>query len=211
MLTLSVLQLLTLDFMGLEQQLEELIHKNPKFFKHMPIIIDLQKIYSLEADINFLEINHLLRKNGLVPVGIMNGNAKQITQATEASLGIMPSVKTSAPKSTKKIERSKIITQPVRSGQQIYAKETDLIVLASVSNGAEIIADGNIHVYGTLRGRAIAGASGDLEARIFCHKLEAELIAISGHYKLQEELNNHPLESIQIYLKNEQLIIIALN
>jgi len=75
-----------------------------------------------------------------------------------------------------------VVTQPVRSGAQIYAKGGDLIVLNAVSSGAELIADGNIHVYGTLRGRALAGAAGDAEARIFVNRLEAELLSIAGRY-----------------------------
>ena len=80
------------------------------------------------------------------------------------------------------------MTQPVRSGTQIYARGADLVVTAAVSPGAEIIADGNIHVYGALRGRALAGAAGDVDARIFCSRLEAELVSIAGHYLVSEQL-----------------------
>ena len=85
---------------------------------------------------------------------------------------------------------TKLITHPVRSGQQIYAAGGDLVVLSSVSPGAEVLADGNIHVYGTLRGRALAGVKGNRSARIFCQRLEAELISIAGHYKISEDLRN---------------------
>jgi septum site-determining protein MinC len=81
-----------------------------------------------------------------------------------------------------------LITQPVRSGQQIYAQGGDLIVLASVSHGAELLADGHIHVYGSMRGRALAGVLGDKDAMIFCRSLEAELISIAGQYRLSEDL-----------------------
>lgn len=83
---------------------------------------------------------------------------------------------------------AKIIRHAVRSGQQVYAPRGDLIVIGSVSAGAEILADGNIHVYGSLRGRALAGVKGDTEAHIFCQKLEAELLSIAGHYKMDEDL-----------------------
>jgi septum site-determining protein MinC len=198
-----------LDTSVFQQQLEDTVQKNPKFFHHMPVIIDLQKVYSLDNDINFKEINSLLRKNSLVPVGIIHANQRHTALAIEEGLGILPNVKTTqAPKSVKKNEQSKVIVQPVRSGQQIYAKDRDLIILNSVSNGAEILADGNIHVYGTLRGRAIAGANGDTSARIFCHKLEAELISIAGHYKVQEDMatENHD-SSTQIFLENDTLVI----
>ncbi|MGH7030445.1 MAG: septum site-determining protein MinC [Stellaceae bacterium] len=84
--------------------------------------------------------------------------------------------------------KTRLITQPVRSGTQIYARGADLVVTAPVSPGAEIIADGNIHVYGALRGRALAGAGGDLEARIFCDRFEAELVSIAGHYLVSEQM-----------------------
>ena len=206
-LTLSMLQLLHLDYQKIKSQLEELVQKNPNFFQHMPVIIDLQKLYSQMDDINFEEINMLLRHNGLVPMGIMHANQKHAEAAVKSGLGILPNTKaTQAPKAPKKversIERSKVITQPIRSGQQIYAKNADLIVLSSVSNGAEILADGNIHIYGALRGRAIAGANGDLGARIFCHKLEAELISIAGYYKLNEDLKDiDQSTSSQVFLK----------
>lgn len=87
-----------------------------------------------------------------------------------------------------RISHSKIITEPVRSGQQIYARDADLIVLGSVSHGSELLADGHIHVYGPLRGRALAGVSGDTKAHIFCQSLEAELISIAGHYKMSEDI-----------------------
>lgn len=83
---------------------------------------------------------------------------------------------------------NRVITRPIRSGQQVYSKGGDLIVLAAVSAGAEILADGNIHVYGPLRGRALAGVQGDENARIFCHSLEAELISIAGDFQISEDL-----------------------
>ena len=84
--------------------------------------------------------------------------------------------------------KARLISQPVRSGTQIYARGTDLVVTAAVSAGAEIVADGNIHVYGPLRGRALAGAAGDTEARIFCRRFEAELVAIAGRYLVSEQM-----------------------
>lgn len=207
-LTVSVFQILSFDYDALAAQLDDLVKKNPNFFQHMPVVIDLQKIYSIDSDLDFTKINSILRQNNLVPVGIINGNSKQTAAATATGLGILPNLKTTqAPKTTKKTECSKVITTPIRSGQQIYAKGTDLIVLSSVSNGAEILADGNIHIYGTLRGRAIAGASGDTAARIFCNKLEAELVSIAGYYKLQEELAAlEQQNSVQVYLQEDQLV-----
>ena len=102
-------------------------------------------------------------------------------------------------------------TAPIRSGQQIYADQRDLTVLGTVGAGAEVIADGSIHIYGALRGRALAGARDNDKARIFCREVHAELVAIAGHYKVMEDL---PAElrgkAVQVWLDNEQIHIAAL-
>ena len=102
-------------------------------------------------------------------------------------------------------------TAPVRSGQQIYAEQRDLTVLGTVGAGAEVIADGSIHIYGALRGRALAGARDNDKARIFCREFHAELVAIAGHYKVMEDL---PADlrgkAVQVWLDNEQIHIAAL-
>lgn len=104
--------------------------------------------------------------------------------------------------------RTKLVTQPVRSGTQIYARGGDLIVLSSVSPGAEVIADGHVHIYGALRGRAIAGASGDTEARIFAGKLDAELLCIAGHYLVNEAIQPEYLgHTVQVTLTDDRLTI----
>ena len=101
------------------------------------------------------------------------------------------------------------MTQPVRSGTQIYARGGDLIVLSSVSPGAEIIADGHVHIYGALRGRAIAGASGDTEARIFVGKLEAELLCVAGHYLVSEAIPpEHIGQAVQVILTDDRLTLL---
>jgi len=102
-----------------------------------------------------------------------------------------------------------IYDQPVRGGQRLYARGGDLIQLAAVNAGGEIMADGNIHIYAPLRGRALAGVSGDEQARIFCHKMQAELVAIAGNYRVFEDNIPSDLKnkSVQVYLKDEQLII----
>lgn len=99
----------------------------------------------------------------------------------------------------------------VRSGQQLYAEGCDLTVLTSVGAGAEVIADGSIHVYGTLRGRALAGAQGNAEARIFCREFHAELVAIAGHYKVLDDIPEKLRgKAVQVWLENDQLKLAAL-
>ena len=105
-----------------------------------------------------------------------------------------------------------IQTTPVRSGQQVYAENRDLTVLTAVGAGAEVIADGSIHIYGALRGRALAGAQGNETARIFCREFQAELVAVAGHYKVLEEIPKELRgKAVQIWLDNGQLNIAALD
>ncbi|QJC37649.1 septum site-determining protein MinC [Enterobacteriaceae endosymbiont of Donacia bicoloricornis] len=104
--------------------------------------------------------------------------------------------------------KSKIIYNPIRSGQQIYAYNSDLIIINNVSTGAELIADGNIHIYGFMRGKALSGANGDKNCQIFCTQLFAELLSIAGEYLLQEQIPNKFLgKSSRIYLNNKVLTI----
>ena len=101
-----------------------------------------------------------------------------------------------------------LITEPVRSGQRIFADRGDLVVVASVGSGAELIAQGNIHVYGRLRGRALAGVNGDKTARIFCQSLEAELVAIAGLYQTSDDLDPAVRQRrVQAYLKEQTLCV----
>lgn len=104
---------------------------------------------------------------------------------------------------------TKVITKPVRSGMQVYAKDADLLVLSSVNPGAEVIADGNIYVFGTLKGRALAGAKGNQNAKIMCQQLDAELVAIAGQYLTKETLGNISGHKgmLHIYLNEKQLMI----
>lgn len=110
------------------------------------------------------------------------------------------------------VRPTKMITAPVRGGMQIYAAGGDLIVLAPVSPGAELLADGNIHVYGPMRGRALAGVKGDTSARIFCQQLGAELVSIAGNYKVAEDLRRSPQwgQAVHVSLSGDVLNITRL-
>jgi septum site-determining protein MinC len=111
----------------------------------------------------------------------------------------------------KRPPRDKIVTQPVRSGQQVVSLEGDIVILSSVSPGAEVLAQRHIHVYGALRGRALAGVNGDVEARIFCQHLDAELISIAGHYQINESLHDDLRgKPAQIYLQEDVLKVESL-
>ena len=108
--------------------------------------------------------------------------------------------------------KTRIVSTPVRSGQQIYARNSDLIVTNSVSAGAELIADGNIHIYGMMRGRALAGAAGDANCQIFCTQLGAELVSIAGQYWLSDQIPADYLgQAARLSLLNNVLTIQPLN
>ncbi|MGY1425382.1 septum site-determining protein MinC [Lysobacter sp. A289] len=123
-----------------------------------------------------------------------------------------PQPATPAKAATSKASPGMIHATLVRSGQQVYADHRDLTVLTGVSAGAEVIADGSVHIYGPLRGRALAGAQGNEQARIFCREFHAELIAIAGHYKVLEDI---PTElrgrAVQAWLQDGQLQLAALD
>ncbi len=224
MFSLAVLQIQGNDYTALQQQLQKLVQQAPKMFQFAPVVIDLES--HAETSTDLAAICQLLKHHQVIPVGIMGGSATQQQAATQIGLALFPTSKaatpikaastaaptkpaTAAPKTA--TSPTKMIYQPVRSGQQIYAKNADLIILSSVSHGAEIIADGSIHVYGALHGRAIAGAQGDQAARIFCKKLDAELVSIAGIYLLSDDFKKHQKEiSLQIYLENEKLLIAEL-
>lgn len=219
MYSLTVLQIHTNDLNHIQQDLLKLIEQAPKMFQHAPVIIDYELINQKHIILDLPAFCQFLKQFSLIPVGIIGGTPEQQAQAILANLALFPPSKQTRSKieSDKPVKQAlenqnKLITQPVRSGQQIYVKGGDLIVLAAVSHGAEIIADGNIHIYGTLSGRALAGAQGDTNARIFCSKLDAELISIAGVYQLKDTQPwKNPHIAKQIFLDNERLVINDLN
>ena len=105
-----------------------------------------------------------------------------------------------------------LVAEPVRTGQQVYAENADLIVTGTVSEGAELIADGNIHIYASMRGRALAGAKGQRDARIFIHSMQAELVSIAGIYRnFEQQLPEHLYRKpVQIHLQDDRLVIAAI-
>ena len=211
------------DFIVIEQQLQEKVSLAPEFFKNSPLLLDLQEINKQGLDVDITALTEIIRKAGLLPIGIRGGNVQQNKQALDLLIPVYSihsggvSAETKKQKATIPVPEPKtdadditattLITQPIRSGQRIYASG-DLIILSQVSAGAEIMAEGNIHVYNTLRGRALAGVQGNTGARIFCFDLQAELISVAGNYKVSEDLDeavrNKP---VQIYLQDQALII----
>lgn len=193
---LTGLQLLNVDLSLFEEQLIHKIRQAPKFFHNAPLVIDLQTLGPSASTIHLDLFLKILHRHHLIPVAVKGADPEQQKAATQAGLALLGerAAIPSAPLTQSKAEESakasntRLITEPVRSGQQIYAPDGDLIVLAAVSHGAELLADGHIHVYGPLRGRALAGVTGNQNARIFCQSLEAELISIAGQYKISEDI-----------------------
>lgn len=214
----TILQMTRYDLEALEQHLADAIRRAPNFFLGSPVIIDLEKIQTLN-DIHFNDVKKVLIACGMVPMGVRGGSPEQMVAAVTAGLPMVTIGKSSteigkkvevdSKKKDEPVHTTKLVTNPIRSGMQVYAKEADLIVVAQVSAGAELLADGHIHVYGALRGRALAGVQGNTNARIFCRTLEAELVSIAGYYLTKEDMQALPTHDgmIQIYLENEQVRI----
>lgn len=131
--------------------------------------------------------------------------------AIEPAPAAAPSPRTTPPPPSAARGSGMLQAQPVRSGQQVYARGTDLVITAVVGHGAEVIADGSVHVYAALRGKAIAGAQGDTAARIYCQDFQAELVSIAGHYRVFEDipadLRGKP---VQVWLEGEKLLLARL-
>ena len=215
--TLTTLQLKTTDLTAIAEQLTVMVKQVPRFFANTPLVIDLQKV---SQPFNLHALLDCLYMHQLIPVGVRGGSEEQKSIALTAGMALMPgkqdtndsSVVPATADHTNVVVAGtgKLVTQPVRSGQQIYAQGGDLIILSPVSAGAEVLADGHIHVYAPLRGRALAGVAGNTQARIFCQYLAAELVAIAGHYKVSEQLQNQLGvfgKTAMIYLDNDQLAI----
>ena len=182
----------------------------------MPLVLDFSE-YPKDEELQSLPIIiGMLRGYGLLPVGVRGVSKEQQKNAKLLELAIMPRRIKEASKKIDKFtkeqnqiplgKKSLIIKTPIRSGQRIYAKEADLILLSSVSSGAEVIADGNIHSYGPVKGRILAGMNGNVEAHIFCQELGAELVAIAGRYRIGDKLpDEYRGRSVVISLENKIL------
>ena len=177
--TLSVLHINNDDMAVIAAELDAKLAIAPQFFIGAPLVVNLSAIQTEDFDI--LGLKEILTSRHLIVVGITSASAALTKQAKSIGLAAVKSGKeaTSQPQLPK---TTKIVKQNVRSGQQIYAKNADLIIIGAVGNGAEVIADGSIHIYGTLRGKAMAGAAGDRNTVIMAQKIEAELVSIAGQY-----------------------------
>ncbi len=204
-LSLVALLLKTSELEAVSKALSQQLAESPGFFDQEPLIIDMSGLPPEEStqNLDLPGLISVLRQYGLIPLAIKGANAELL--ATAKGLGLVDAsdarIRRSVPLAEPPSPQPEpspvapaiqaplgamIIDKPLRSGQQVYAKGRDLVVLAVVNAGAEVIADGHVHVYATLRGKAIAGARGNTEARIFAQVMEPELISIAGVYRTSE-------------------------
>nr|WP_314482309.1 septum site-determining protein MinC [uncultured Pseudomonas sp.] len=228
MLAITVLELAKNDLEALDRQLAAKVAQAPNFFSNTPLVLALDKLPAGMGPIDLPGLMRICRQHGLRTLAIRASRIEDIAAAIAIDLPVLPPSgarerliePVEAPAPPKKPEKppeptikpTKIITTPVRGGQTVYAENCDLVVISSVSPGAELMADGNIHVYGPMRGRALAGHKGNTKARIFCQQLSAELVSIAGMYKVSEDLRRDPLwgTAVQISLSSDMLNITRL-
>jgi septum site-determining protein MinC len=207
-LPLVALLLKSPDLQRLAEELTARFGDLPEFFDNDPMVIDLGPLEDPGADIDFPSLLQLLRGYKVVPIAAKGGSDAQMQAAAAAGLAAAPEARElvaaqartekqpARVDTSKRVARSEepapapssalVIDRPLRSGQQVYARGRDLVVMAQVNPGAEVIADGNIHVYAPLRGKAMAGARGNADARILTLCLEAELVSIAGVYRTSD-------------------------
>ncbi|MEW7314735.1 septum site-determining protein MinC [Buttiauxella gaviniae] len=198
--TLSVLHLHDAQPEVILQALQDKVSQAPAFLKNAPVVVN---VANLDGSVNWKRVQQAVVSSGLRVVGISGCKDEALKKEIErAGLPLLTEGKeknsrtkpapveaaASVEPVVNPVTKTRLIDAPVRSGQRIYAPNCDLIITNHVSAGAELIADGNIHVYGMMRGRALAGASGDRDAQIFCTNLAAELVSIAGEYWLSEQI-----------------------
>jgi septum site-determining protein MinC len=229
----------TLDVAQLAAEMRDRVQRAPKLFERAAVILDFGGLVRTPDVATARALVDGLREAGVLPVALAYGTREieelsvalglpllakfraQYERAGETqdpappprapakSQAAAPEPKAAAPAMN---APGLMQAAPVRSGQQVYAENCDLTVLNTVGAGAEAIADGSIHIYGALRGRALAGAQGNEKARIFCREFHAELVAVAGHYKVLEDIPKELRgKAVQVWLEQGQLRIAALD
>ncbi len=212
---------------ALRVALEMRVREAPSLFERAPVVVDLSLLSPQPDDDSVRTLLDAVRGAGMLPVGLAYGDDATDALARRLDLPLIakfraayeraerpePAATSTTPAAPDPTPAMATVQhhQPVRTGQQVYAQGTDLVVVGTVANGAEVLADGNIHVYGALRGRAFAGATGDKSARIFCGEFRAEIVSIAGHYRVFEELpKEFSGHAVQIRLDKDRLQITRL-
>ncbi|HUG21360.1 septum site-determining protein MinC [Piscinibacter sp.] len=226
-LTLVALVLKTSDLAVLAKELERRFVEAPNPFEREPVVLDLGTLAESGDTVDFAALIALLQRHEIHAIGAKGGSPAQMAAAAAAGLIEAPETIPVARPEPKPAAAAKepvqeiqapawrpalVVDKPLRSGQQVYAKGGDLVVLAAVNFGAEVLADGHIHVYAPLRGRAVAGARGNVDARIFSTCMEPQLVSIAGTYRtidtaLPADVAAKPA---QVRLAGDKLVIEAL-
>lgn len=220
MLSLTRVRILDADLTAIEAQLKSFTRSLGEAAVGLPVIVDADSALDLRP------ILAVMRAAGIQPLAAIDGALADAARAaglvvlpndlvSDAAMRAAPKVESAAPAQPAPIpvapvarKPTRVVMEPIRSGQQIYAEGADLVVMNTVSPGAEVIADGCVHVYGPLRGRAIAGARGDLQARVFCRRMEAELLAVAGIYAVADQMQGALRGlAVQAYLQDGKLKI----
>ncbi len=214
----------------LAAEMYERVTRAPKLFARAPVVVDFGGLAQLPDAASARQLIERLRQSGVLPVALAYGSSENTQLAEALGLPLLakfraqyeaeaqaakpatapppaPAPAAAAPAAQRAPSGPGMIqAPPVRSGQQLYAENCDLTVLTAVGAGAEVIADGSIHIYGPLRGRALAGAQGFERARIFCREFHAELVAIAGHYKVLDDIPPALLgKPVQVWLERDEL------
>jgi septum site-determining protein MinC len=213
-LDLAQVRVRTIDPGAILDELTGRVATAPRFFERTAVGLDLS-LLDKEPEVGEMRtVVDAVRRAGMLPVGLVGGPAFVDTLARALELPVLaqfrapnkapPVLQAAAPETEPAL--ALVHDQPVRSGQRIHARRRDLIVMATVGNGAEVLADGCVHIYGALRGRAMAGAHGEATARIFCQEFHAELVSVAGVFRvfetLPEELAGH---AVQVWLDGSDL------
>lgn len=235
------LKIRTLDIPALAEEMRQRVSRAPKMFDRAAVILDFGGLTQLPTATQARELVDALRAAGALPVGLAYGSSENDALAVELGLPLLAKFRAQyeraggeadivppvPAKAAAEPEKPRTATTPatsaagepglmqvasVRSGQQLYAEQRDLTVVGTVGAGAEVIADGSIHIYGALRGRALAGAQGMENARIFCRDFHAELVAIAGTYMVADDFPRELIgRAVQIRLEQGKLHIAALD
>ncbi|MDN3521280.1 septum site-determining protein MinC [Halomonas ramblicola] len=229
MLPMTVMELTCADPEQIRDQLAGKLSQSPAFFQHTPVVLSVERLD--EPHLALERICAVCRAHKLLPVAVRGGTDPVKQSAWALGLGWFPPQEASRPRQLESVPSQegdapaegdlesppgvasggRIYRGTVRSGQQVTAPDGDLVVVGAVNAGAEVLAAGSVHVYGALRGRALAGIHGDPQAGIFCRELHAELLSVAGNYKRLEDIDPRLLStSVQVRLDGDQLGITSL-
>ncbi|MHA7881414.1 MAG: septum site-determining protein MinC [Saccharospirillum sp.] len=197
------------DLQQINGRLQATLAQAPALFRQAPVALDIGLLATRLDEAWLGDLLALAREQHLVVFALAGPKAELAPWCEQFNLAWLDDKDRGQPNKSQKQPRldTQVVTQPVRSGQQIYARGANLLVMSQVSAGAEIIADGSIHVFGALRGRAMAGVQGLDTAEIVCQQMDADLVAIAGTYRVRDDMPEQSARAARVYLNDDQLVI----